>query len=156
MKSLSNLINESIYGKELYKALDRRCSDAQERIDGCPYAKDVVKILGSGTEGVCCLLKNNKVLKIYYKELPVKMQLLGQLYKQGKEFEWLPAIYDFGDYWFVRDYYKTNNIECKWIYKLAMEYIEKGKEHKEIDGLFNELEELCGKGNADLKPDGFG
>jgi len=152
----SYIIEASKAESSLESILFDNCGDeTYSKMGMCPYTDKIKKVLGKGEEGVVCLLNNGKVLKIYFRELPLKMQVLGQLCKQGVKFNWLPAIYDFGDFWLVRDAYKMNTTKCKQYYKKCKEYLDDIK-NPDAESIFAELDELCGKRNADIKPDSFG
>lgn len=150
--------------EELRELLKRKAGDLKASVlmkEILPFT--LTEILGKGEEGVCVKTSDGKVLKLYFREIPLSISMLYAGCAAGYTPETLPVIIAKGDHWILRDMFKTKTPKCKIWIKGARGYM---KEKRIVDKKFKDW---CDKANyelseigapplyqADIKIDNFG
>lgn len=118
MKQISFYINEAADAElktpheQVFAKLRRNCGNgrAAEMMDKLRGFK-FKKVLGAGEEGVAVLLEDDRVMKIYYRDIPIPVSMLAAACKFMTP-ETLPKIIR-GEFWITRSSYKVGSPKCK-------------------------------------------
>lgn len=153
MMTLSESVRESAEFDRFYSSIKKQCGDsAHAQIAYVPHYAKVKKFLGAGEEGSVALLSDGRVLKVYYREIPVRVHRIAMLNERDIVPSAFSRIYEYGDTWIIREYAEPGTKKCRETYSDIMKH-----RHTEwTDDFEEQVSKLHLDGDIDLKRDCLG